>query len=265
MPVNLTLFSILAAVWTLGLAGCAAPGPGTPAGPLTSQRHEPPPDVSKRGRTLFIFLPGRGTTGQDFERQGFLDTLIRLHPNADAVTVDLSLPYYLQRTATRHLHDDIIAPARARGYRRVWLVGCSIGGFGAITYVHEHPGEISGIVALAPYLGKKDVVREIESAGGLDRWQPKQPLAADDFERQLWLAIRAERFDAPGRVPLVLGYGAGDRFAYGHHLLAAQLPPDHVFKVFGFHDWATWHRLWREILDSPVSPLTAAPAASKTR
>ena len=259
MPTNSTLFLVLAVSWTLGLAGCAAPDQAPPAGPLTSRSYEPPSGVPKRGRTLFVFLPGRGTTGRDFARQNFIDALDRADPDADAITVDLTFPYYTQRTATRHLHDDIIAPARAQGYRRIWLVGCSVGGFGAITYVHEHPGEISGIVALAPYLGEKSVVREIEAAGGLDRWQPRQPLADDDFQRRLWLAIRAERFDAPGRVPLVLGYGTGDRFAYGHRLLAAQLPPDHVFRVFGFHNWATWHQLWREILTSPVSPLATAP------
>ena len=257
MPIKPNLFSILAALWMLGVAGCASPDAGPPAGPLTSKRYEWYPGVPKHDKILLVFLPGRGTTGRDFERQNFLHALDHLDPNVnmDAVTVDLTFPYYTRRTATRRLHDDIIAPARAQGYRRIWLVGCSVGGLGAITYAHEHPGEISGISALAPYLGEKDVVREIEAAGGLDRWQPQQPLADDDFQRRLWLAIRAERFDAPGRVPLVLGYGTGDRFAYGHRLLAAQLPPDHVFKVFGFHDWATWHQLWREILGAPVSPL----------
>ena len=265
MPMNSTLFSILAVLWMLGLAGCASPDAGPLAGPLTSQRYEHSPGVPKRDKTLLVFLPGRGTTGHDFERQNFISALDHSDAHMDAITVDLTFPYYTQRTATQRLHDDIIAPARAQGYRRVWLVGCSVGGFGAITYAHEYPGEISGIVAIAPYLGEKDVVREIEAAGGLDRWQPKQPLADDDFQRRLWLAIRAERFDGPGRVPLVLGYGTGDRFAYGHRLLAAQLPPDHVFRVLGFHNWATWHQLWREILASPVSPLAAAPAASETR
>ena len=122
-------------------------------------------------------------------------------------------------------------------------------------YDHDYPGEISGIVAIAPYLGEKSVVAEIQAAGGLEHWQPKQPLADDDFQRRLWLAIRAGCYGQPGHLPFVLGYGTDDRFAYGHRLIATSLPPDRVFKTFGFHDWATWHSLWQKILASPVSPL----------
>ena len=257
------------------LNGCASPDREPPRVPVPSTRYEWSPGVPKRDKLLLVFLPGRGTTGQDFVRQGFLRALGHSDPDApdratgglgqtpganlDAVTVDLTYPYYEGRIATKRLHDDIIAPARAAGYRRIWLVGCSMGGLGAIMYDHEYPGEISGIVALAPYLGEKNVVAEIQASGGLARWQPKQPLADDDFQRRLWLAIRAGRYGQPGHLPLVLGYGTHDRFAYGHRLLAANLPSDRVFQTFGFHDWATWRHLWREILASPVSPL-APPA-----
>ena len=250
-----------ALVWlTVVLAGCASPDREPPRVPVPAERADFRRELPPRDVTLMVFLPGRGTTGRDFFKQGFIAELIGTP--VTAMAVDLTFPYYTQRIATERLHDDIIAPARKAGYRRIWLVGCSMGGLGAIMYAHEHPGEISGIVALAPYLGEKNVVAEIEAAGGLARWQPKQPLADDDFQRRLWLAIRAERFDAPGRVPLVLGYGTDDRFAYGHRLLAAQLPPDRVFTVFGFHDWGTWHRLWTRILASPFSPLQPHPAAT---
>ena len=240
----------------IALGGCASPDREPPGVPVSSLRYPSArlAGVPARKKTLLVFLPGRGTGERDFAKQGFIDALPPDQP-ADAVSVNLTYPYYVQRTMTRRLHDDIIAPARAAGYRRIWLVGCSMGGLGAIVYAHEHPGEISGIVAIAPYLGEKNVVGEIEAAGGLARWQPKMPLADDDFQRRLWLAIKAEHFDGPGRVPLVLGFGTDDRFAYGHRLLAAQLPPTHVFTVFGFHDWGTWHRLWMRILASPVSPL----------
>ena len=257
------------------MVGCASPDREPPRVPMASKRYEWFSDVPKRDKLLLVFLPGRGTTGQDFVRQNFLSTLDHSDPSGsnslpcgighfpstplDAVTVDLTFPYYEQRTATRRLHDDIIAPARAAGYRRIWLVGVSMGGLGAIFYDHDYPGEISGIVAIAPFLGEKNIIAEIEDAGGLDRWQPRVPLADDDFQRRLWLAIRASRYGQPGHLPLVLGYGNGDRFTYGHRLLAANLPPDQVFRTFGFHNWATWHHLWEQILASPVSPLKNQP------
>lgn len=244
-----------------GLGGCVSPERRTLPAPLTFARHEGTSGRPVRDRTLLVFLPGRGTSGRDFVRQGFVRTL----PSGaavDSITTDLTFPYYLQRTATRRLHEDVIAPARAAGYRRIWLVGCSVGGMGAIFYDHEHPGIISGIVAIAPYLGEKDVAAEIEAAGGLDRWQPKpKDIAGDDFRRELWVAIRRGRYGQPGRLPLVLAHGTKDRFVDGQRLLAAQLPPGRVFTTFGFHDWGTWGKLWREILASPVSPL-AQPLGS---
>ncbi len=268
MPRLRHLFPLTTAA--LLLAGCASPDRKPPRVPVTFQRYEWFDTMPKREKMLLVFLPGRGTTGQDFARQNFLRTLSHSDSNdpdssrrsvgqspaagLDAVTVDLTLPYYERRVATRRLHEDVIAPARKAGYRRIWLVGVSMGGLGAIFYDHDYPGEIDGIVAIAPFLGEKNIVAEIAAAGGLDRWQPRQPLADDDFQRRLWLAIRTGRYGHPGHLPLVLGYGTHDRFAYGHRLLAANLPPERVFTTFGFHDWATWHRLWKEILASPVSP-----------
>ena len=223
--------------------------------------------MPKQNRTLLVFLPGRGTTGQDFLRQGFVQASVGW--TVDAVTVDLTYPYYENRTMVERLDHDIIAPARVAGYRRIWLVGCSMGGLGAIAYDHDHPGKISGIVALGPFLGEKNIVGEITAAGGLDQWHPKLPLAPDDFQRRLWLAIQSAHYGQPGHLPFVLGYGTQDRFSYGDRLFAANLPPDRVFRVFGFHDWATWHRLWTAILASPVSPLAGPitprlPAAAAT-
>ena len=245
--------SAAALLLLVALAGCISSQPQPLRVPLTALSDDRHPEIPARDKTLLVFLPGRGTSGIDFRKQGFIAAL----PDraAASISVDLTFPYYLARTATTRLHDDIIVPARAAGYRRIWLVGCSVGGLGAISYVHEHPGGIAGIVAIAPYPGEKPVIAEIEAAGGLANWKPKQRMPADDFQRRLWLAIRAERFDRPGGLPLVLGYGTGDRFAYGQRLLADQLPADHVSAVFGFHDWGTWHRLWVRILASPVSPL----------
>ena len=253
-------FLIVLAILGAGfLGGCASPDQGPLRVPVGSARYERRPDLRPRDKTLLVLLPGRGTVGQDFVRQGFLAALPADTP-VDTVTVDLTYPYYERRTMVERLDHDIIAPARASGYRRIWLVGCSMGGLGAIAYDHDHPGKVSGIVALGPFLGEKPIVREITAAGGLDHWHPKLPLAPDDFQRRLWLAIQSVHCGQPGHLPLVLGYGTQDRFAYGDRLLAANLPTDRTFRIFGFHDWATWHRLWKAILASPVSPLAVPPS-----
>lgn len=255
----------------LSFWGCASTDPGPLKVPLKTEGYGWWSDAPKREKTLLVFLPGRGTTGRDFEAQGFIQSIQtpydlpdeycamglmgKLGPKVDAVTVDLTFPYYQQRIATERLRADVIAPARAAGYRQIWLVGVSMGGLGAIMYDAEHPGEISGIVAIAPFLGEKPVVEEIKAASGLANWRPKLPLADDDFQRRLWLAIRDRKYGQPGRLPFVLGYGKLDRFAYGHRLLAAQLPPERVFREFGTHDWGTWRRLWRDVLLSPVNPI----------
>ena len=114
-------------------------------------------------------------------------------------------------------------PARARGYRRLWFVGISLGGLGALTLAQEHPDAAAGLLAIAPYLGEPDLVREIEAAGGaraLDGRGPRSRISA-----ACGAGCAATRRRQP-RPPLWLAYGESDRYAYGHRLLASALPRD---------------------------------------
>src|SRR5436309_8228162 len=128
-------------------------------------------------RRLVVFLPGRGDLPEDFARRGLLDAARQAGLDADVVAVDSHLGYYLNDTILTRLHDDVIAPARAGGYERIWLVGISLGAMGSLFYLKEHPGEVEGAVLIAPYLGKKRLLAEIAGAGGLRRWpaEPAQP------------------------------------------------------------------------------------------
>ena len=65
------------------------------------------------------------------------------------------------------IREDIIIPAKARGYRNIWMLGISMGGMGAIWYDRTHPGDVNGLILLSPYLGEKTIVETIEKAGGL--------------------------------------------------------------------------------------------------
>src|SRR6266850_2492362 len=95
-----------------------------------------------------------------------------------------------------------------------------LGGLGSLALAERHPDAAAGIVAIAPYLGEPDLVREIEAAGGLARWngEPSEP----DL-RGLWGWLRGYATGAE-RPPLWLAYGEADRYAYGHRLLASALP-----------------------------------------
>jgi len=165
------------------------------------------------------------------------------------IGVDAHLGYYVQRVLLPRLKEDVIIPARKEGYRRIWLVGTSLGGFGAVWYDIENPGDLAGIVILAPYLGDREVVEEVAKAGGMKAWCPAPGTEPDD-QHKIWrgLKVYEQREKNSGRV--YLGYGQKDRFAVADGMLGMVLPPEQVFTADGGHDWATWNTLWRRMLQS---------------
>ena len=165
------------------------------------------------------------------------------------------------------LKEDVIDPARAKGYDRIWLIGNSLGGFGSLSYVREHPNEISGIVLLGPFLGERELIKDIRHSGGLLLWEPGDVLlkTKEDAEKHIWIWLKehtqkgqfgAGERDCPkgqGCVPKIyLGYGTYDRFTYAQDLLASLLPPEQVIAINGGHDWSTWKKLWQHFLDQNI-------------
>ncbi len=199
-----------------------------------------------RQECLIVFLPGRGDRAGDFEREGFIDRLRKEGLKADAVAVDLHFGYYLNRVAAERLRHDVIVPARERGYGHLWLVGISIGGLAALEYERKYPGEISGIILLAPYLGSDEIADEINRTGGLRRWNPGL-VSESDYERLLWAWIK--RYDTEGLdSPLIyLGYGRDDRYAESDRLLESALGPGRALTLQGGHSWTTWKVLWNSL------------------
>jgi pimeloyl-ACP methyl ester carboxylesterase len=194
--------------------------------------------------TLLVLLPGRGDRAETFAAEGFVDAARAADPRVDVVAADAHIGYYLRNVIVDRLWEDVVAPARARGYARVWLAGISMGGLGAVAFARAHPDAVAGLCLLAPYLGD-DVVAEVRRAGGLARWRPSG--APDDFAR-LWLFLKGYAAGAPGLPALWLGYGRSDRFVAAHDLLAAALPADHVLRADGGHDWPPWRALWAQFL-----------------
>lgn len=50
-------------------------------------------------------------------------------------------------------------------------------------------------------------------------------------------------------IPLIVGWGAHDRFADGIDMVTAGLLAAQRFVLPGRHDWPVWVALWRAVLD----------------
>ena len=197
---------------------------------------------------LLVFLPGIGDMAEDYEQHGFIERVLKQDIDIDMTVADLHFGYYLRRSVVERLREDIIHPARAMGYKQIDLVGTSLGGLGSLLYAMEHPGEISHLYLLAPYLGNAAIIGEISRAGGVNSWQAGE-VQAGDFQRRLWRWIKIASAD--GAVPQIhLGFGAQDSFAPANRLLAQILPPQQVCTIPGRHDWRTWKELWNRMAPS---------------
>lgn len=214
-------------------------------------------------KNLWIMLPGINQTADVFERHQFIEKLKSVDFGADIVAVDADLNYYMERTLTKHLLEDIMIPARTKGYQNIYLIGISMGGLGAIIHARKYPGTIDGMFTIAPFLGNTSVVEEISSAGGLRSWQPRDaPDYEMDFERSIWFWLKQYELDAKGDPPLFLGFGEADDFADANRILATVLPDDRVFTTPGGHDWESWVPIFDAFVASGAFQAQALPAAS---
>jgi pimeloyl-ACP methyl ester carboxylesterase len=199
------------------------------------------------GRELVVFLPGRWSRVAEFEREGLFQIARERWPDARLVAPDLHLGYYKNRSMARRLHEDVILPARKTGVRRITVVGISLGGLGALIHEMEYPGRVDEIVLLSPFLGEDEVLREIETAGGLRKWDPG-PIAKADFSRKLWLNLRRNWSENATRPRVLLGCGEGDRLAVSNRLFAREfLKSGDQQWIPGSHDWPTWRALFASL------------------
>jgi pimeloyl-ACP methyl ester carboxylesterase len=208
-------------------------------------------DITQQGgpeRIMLVMLPGVRDRPEDLVQHGFVRDLRERGLTIDVVAVDAHLGYYLERSFIERLRDDIIAPARAKGYRRIWLMGISLGGMGSLLYIREHSADIDGVLLLAPFLGTQGTIAEVTRAGGLKHWQTVG-IKPDDDERLLLAWLKNYQFNDFALPKIYLGYGKDDRFAPASLLLAEQLPPERVITIDGGHDWVTWIHLWKQLLD----------------
>lgn len=208
---------------------------------------------TERSRLLIVFLPGAYDKPQDFVDHGFIRALRNRHVAADVLMVNMHVGYYTADQTVERLREDIVLPARQNGYAHIWLVGISLGGYGALLYSRLHASNISGLFLMAPFMGNRSLLAEIAKAGLTD-WTVGKIEPADE-DRALWSWLqgynRTNQFDRP---PLYIGYGSEDRFADSNRTLAQVLPAHRVILTDGGHEWAQWRRLWFAFLDCAALP-----------
>lgn len=218
-------------------------------------------------RSLLVMLPGATDRPEDFVEQGFIQAVRARSVPIDVVAVDAHMDYYLDHSVVERLETDVIAPARAKGYVRIWLMGISLGGMGALAYARRHEMDVAGVILLAPFLGTRGLIAEVVRAGGLDRWQSGK-IESNDEERALLAWLKEYRADKPGSARIYLGYGKGDRFSSASEMLAQRLPAERVAIMEGGHDWPTWIRLWKHLLERDLfvaGGLTSWPDVTSRR
>ena len=179
---------------------------------------------------LLVMLPPAKACAQDLVERGFVAALRERGSPLDVAVMDADADYYLEDKVGGSLGErlaaDVIAPMRAKGYARIWLMGISLGGYGCISLARRRAAELEAMILLAPFLGSR----------GPEALEP-----AD-----------AEWFPAA-----YLGFGTGDRYAAASEMLARQLPAERVIRMPGAHDWPTWIQLWRAVLEKPLFPMPA--------
>lgn len=209
--------------------------------------HDVAPE-GEEGRILLLMLPGARNTPQQLVDNGFIRALRERKLPVDVLALDTHVDLYLDRADIERLLHRTLDEVRAHGYRRIWLLGISLGGSGAMICATQRTPEIEGVFLLAPFLGTRGLIAEVAAAGGLRQWRPGE-IAPRDHERALLEQIRLSPLASEEFPAIYLGYGSDDHYRGASILLAERLPPHRVTAIPGGHDWETWITLWHSLLD----------------
>ncbi|HUP91348.1 MAG TPA: alpha/beta hydrolase-fold protein [Solimonas sp.] len=194
-------------------------------------------------RMLVVVLPGIADDLGTLQQAHIAEAIQQAQPGAEVTLTAATFRYYLRRNLIARLHDEIVRPARTRGIQRIWFVGASMGGLGTLLFERAYPGELDGLVLLAPLTGRRGLRDSIIAAGGLARWQPGAPRPAwhpDKDPVEVWRMVRGWGSD-PARARRVwLVCGTADKFLPAARLIAPMLPAGHAVEVPGGHSWSVW-------------------------
>ena len=223
------------------LQGCYALQRATvPMGQITYRTEG---SEQERKQNLLVLLPGIGDSRDAYEKRGFIDYLRESDFGRgfpfDVVAVNAHFKYYSNRSIVTRLREDVVEPALSAGYENIHFVGISLGGFGSLLYLRDHPDDVSTVTLLAPYVGDPEHFAYLEN----ESLDPPHGLE----NRSIWPWL--EKLPERELRKIYLGFGEDDKFARGNALLGRRyLDPTRVVTVEGGHDWSVWERLWPELL-----------------
>ncbi len=229
------LFALCVVLLSCGLA---------PSRPVSIQDFR---DEVKQKKHLVILLSGRGASFDYFEHQQWVEIARRYTEDYDFIAPFLHYGYFMTGDMTTPLHEDVILPAKKRGYETISLAGISMGGLGSLFYSQKYPDEIDRIFLFSPYLGKDEVHAQIRADGGLDKWRLRMENSGD-WNYDIWQHLQDITRHPQSQQKLFLGFGDKDRLT-GHDLLASALPAKQVIKLPGNHDDVTFTKLWQAMLE----------------
>jgi hypothetical protein len=200
-----------------------------------------------RPKTLLVLLPGAYDSPQDYIDQNFVKAIRNRNIFADIQIVDAHIGYYTKEQIVKRLEEEVVAPAKSKGYEKIWFVGISLGGYGSLLYSMNYPTALEGVFLMAPYVGVKEVTMDVQSQGGLKTWVSKNETTVDF---NLWRWLKGYALASSDMPKLFIGFGDNDRFAQPNGLIADVLPKARSMIIPGGHDWKTWLQLWTQFLDA---------------
>ena len=189
-------------------------------------------------------LTGSYSTAEDFLREGFVEALERRGFDAWIAMGEARAAYFSDGSIVQRIRESVVERARDAGLQRVWLAGVSLGGLACLCYAARHGEEVERMALFSPYPGTRELLREIDAAGGARHWNAEaKPL---DPEREAWRWLREH---GAGARRIDCWFASGDRFAEGQRSLARLLPPSSVHEVAGGHEWKDWRHMWNDFLE----------------
>ena len=213
--------------------------------------------LGKKTNQVIVFLPGLYDVADVFKKEGFFTIARKAGIEADMVAASIHFDHLLEGKLIKRIEKDVFRNLVKSGYKNIWFVGLSLGGLNSLLFYRQYSDEICGVVVLAPYLTGKPLDKEILSAGGIMKWQPRVEnkeifTAVEVFEQQrLWLWLK-EQYKNHDLKNIYLGYGKNDTYVAASNFLASLLNENNIMLVEGGHNFKTARKIWKQQLRSRV-------------